>query len=648
MNFDLRSSFLRLSRFIASWLMVLLFVAPLTAQQPAAPVTRQMPPVPDEPTFDMLLAADAYKMYGEVRNVGQLLGAGGAGEIVDPIIKLADPGKEFKSIVDFLKKNSEALMQSRLLLATWPARTDVPMVLVAIEFPSAEDANKFAPKLETFLPTVLPPVPASPEPTPEGGAKPVPAKPSEVASPLPAKPAPAAPTNAASPAPVAERLPFVITHSGNLVCITDKGFKFAKLRPAGSKPLAQDPNFRIARDHFSSESIFLFFNVALEEKTKQQPAKTKDEAEMEAAEQARIKEEERAEAARVVASATPEAEETTRVTQPTLRVTVQAPSPTPTPTKEQQAQRVATTQIGGMLDAIGFGEPQWPEAVGLALALDGNEYVVKAMLIDKPEAKKLPIPFVPQLLSGPSFATDAASVLPDDTEVFVTASIDLVQTYEGMRKAAETKAKAEETSTPRVSPPGSVVNEQTSVPETSLDAFAQFEKKAGISIKDDLLAALGNEVALAGSLKTMQSAGGFGLGVMAPTPPEPDADKTDQSRKQSAIPTLLIQVKDREAMRRLMPSVLNGLGIGEANLMAQVEKREDTEMVNYAGVFAYAFVGNFLVISEAANVRHLIDANINHQTLSSSNVFRNSRRWEPSRNSGQVYLSPALMQGYQD
>jgi hypothetical protein len=111
---------------------------------------------------------------------------------------------------------------------------------------------------------------------------------------------------------------------------------------------------------------------------------------------------------------------------------------------------------------------------------------------------------------------------------------------------------------------------------------------------------------------------------------------------------LLIAVKDREAARRLMPRVLDGLGMGEANLIAQVEKHDDAEMVNYAGVFAYAFVGNFVVISEAATVRRVIDANINHQTLSSNSAFRNSRRWEPNRILGQIYVSPALMEGYHD
>src|SRR5712691_11533935 len=140
---------------------LVLFAAPLSAQQRRAPA-----PAKPTPTFDNLLAADSYTVYGEVRNVGQLLSTGGAGEIVDPITKLAEPPKEFQSIIKFLKANSEALATSRLLFATSPARTEVPATFVAIEFASPEEADRFAPKLEKFLPVILPPVPDA-TPTPE-------------------------------------------------------------------------------------------------------------------------------------------------------------------------------------------------------------------------------------------------------------------------------------------------------------------------------------------------------------------------------------------------------------------------------------------------------------------------------------------------
>ena len=97
---------LRLSRFVSALLLLTLFVTPLAAQQPApAKPPAQTAARAEAPAFDNLLSADTYKLYGEIRNVGQLLSNGGAGEIVDPIVKLADPGPQFKAIVSFLKKN---------------------------------------------------------------------------------------------------------------------------------------------------------------------------------------------------------------------------------------------------------------------------------------------------------------------------------------------------------------------------------------------------------------------------------------------------------------------------------------------------------------------------------------------------------------
>ncbi len=637
-----------------------LFAVPLTAQQ-----RRAAAPVAPAPTFDGLLSADAYEVYGEVRNVGQLLSTGGAGEIVDPIMKLAEPPKEFQSIIKFLKANSEALATSRLLFATSPARTEIPTIFVAIEFSSPEEADKFAPKLEKFLPAILPPVPDA-TPTPEAKpTDPALAKPSELA-PQPAKQieseAKATPDVApvamlrvtlvaapvATPPPVAEHLPFVITHAGNLVCISDKPFKFEKLHPAGSKPLAEDQNFRIAHDRFPSESVFLFFNVALQSRAKPQPSPkqqiTEEEAErlrQEEAELIRKSEEEEArfEMARN-ASAEPSPVPQINEGRATLRGTlsVREPSPTPTPTKEQQAQIAASSQIGHMLASLGRGEPQWPEAVGVALTFDNDEYVIRAILVESQNAKRLALPFVPQLISGPAYSPNAPSVLPDDTEVFVSASIDFSQTHEGMRKQAELAAKTDQ----RPAKPAGAKDE-------ALDAFAAFEKKAGFKIKEDLLPVLGNEIALAGSLTTLQ---GFGMfGVPMPRSPSPKASPETAEAKEKAaanFPVLLIAIKDRDAARPLLPRVFDGFGIGEANLIAQTEKRGDTELVNYGGVFAYAFVGDFLVISEAAAVRRLIEANVNHQTLSSNSAFRNFRRWQPRQILGEVYVSPALMEGYQD
>ena len=633
----------RITRILSLYLLLVFLVAQGVAQQPAAAPSQSSTQL-NEITFDDLLAVDAFKMYGEVRNVGQLMSTGGAGEIVEPIIKLADPGKEFQSIISFLKKNSEALASSRLMFASWPTRTDLPNVFVAIEFPTNEDAAKFAPKLETFLPTVLPPVPVTPEASPEG-------KPTKTASPAPspsAQPSQSAKA-ASSPAPREERLPFIITHTGSLVFIADKAFKFEKLHPPASQSLFRDPNFRTIHDKFSSEPIFFFFNVALEDKTKPKPSPMPVVSEAETAQiQPKDTDESLDETARPENSPTPQVMQTAVL----VAGPGSEPSPAPTRTKEQQAQAIATMRMGQLLDAIGYGEPQWPEAVGVALELSGSEYIVRALMIDKPDAKHNPIPFVPQLLSGPPNSSEAASVLPDDTDVFVSASIDLTKTYEGMRIEAEKRAKAEIGKPKSQRYENGVLVEQGPLRTEASDPFADFETKAGFKIKDDLLSALGNEIAVAGSLKTLMGAGVVNLGIRtdsSATTNEKETDKSGEQKKpESAFPVLLIEVRDRDAVRKLMPKVLTGLGVGEANLIAQTERRGDTDMVNYAGVFAYGFVGNYLVISDATSVRGVIDANVNSQTLSSNTVFRNSRRWESSRTLGQLYVSPALMQSYHE
>ena len=630
-----------------------LFAAPLQAQQPAPAARAGQATARAEvpPPFEELLAADTYKVYGEVRNVGTLLSTGGAAEIIDPITRLADPGPQFKSLVSFLKKNAEALAQARLMFASWAVRADVPVVFVAIEFPTKEDAAKFAPKLETFLPTLMPPA-ATLDADPTLAKPPSPTQTEKQPANKVEKPAASASPNKAAAPAADEQLPFVVTHADNLVCISDKSFKFAKLHPKDSKSLFQDPNFRIARDQFASEQIFVFFNVALEEKAKARPSPTpfisQAEADRRKAEDTDDSPDETpAEAARSRAGIGEPSPDPNRVIEPSPAVlTIQSPSPTPAPTKEEAAQQLAFGQVGHMLDAIGYGEPHWPDAVGLAVALDGNEYVLRAVMIDKPEAKKTPIPFIPQLIGGPPFTSDAASVLPEDTDFLVSASIDLTQTYDGMRKEAEKKARA---ATERLH---ATRQPQMDPAIDAVDAFTEFEKKAGFKIKDDLLPAFGREIALAGSLNTLQGMGGMNLGLRLPpanTASETGADKDAQGKQaKPAMPVMLIEVRDREAARKLLPGVLTGLGIGEANLIAQTEKREDTDLVNYAGVFAYAFVGDFLVLSDAGGVRKVVDAYLNHQTLSSNTVFRNSRRWQPNRTVGQIYVSPALMEGYQE
>ena len=82
-----------------------------------------------------------------------------------------------------------------------------------------------------------------------------------------------------------------------------------------------------------------------------------------------------------------------------------------------------------------------------------------------------------------------------------------------------------------------------------------------------------------------------------------------------------------------------------AMALAQTERREDTELVSFANVFAYAFVGDFLVLSgDAASTRKIVDSYLKHETLAADANFKNYTRWQPRQLHGQIYISPSLME----
>jgi hypothetical protein len=108
-----------------------------------------------------------------------------------------------------------------------------------------------------------------------------------------------------------------------------------------------------------------------------------------------------------------------------------------------------------------------------------------------------------------------------------------------------------------------------------------------------------------------------------------------------------MSLKDKEGMRALLPKLIEKLAFKGANAFAQTERREDTELVSYANLVSYAFIGNFLVVSpDVATTRHIVDSYLKHQTLAGEPHFKNYTRWQPRQLQGQIYISPSLMESY--
>ena len=597
-------------------LLLIVLTATTTAQQKRQTTPKPQPkaaaPQTPAPTFDTLVPADTYIIYGEVRGAGQLIRSSALNDLLEPVLKLSGPPKEFRTLVRWLNAHAEEVLTSRLLLATWANKKNqgLPEVLIAIEFDSAEEATKFSATLNEFLPTVLPAKTpeSSQESSPRLGLIEKPKGPLELIEKPKGPPAPN----------------YHLKRFGSLIVLSPKPWTMKQLKPAGSKLLAEDPNFRIAHNRFSSDPIFVYFDtktIAREEeenrkKWEQESLERQKKAEAEA--ETNKENDEAAEAMK--AELTPE--EQAVVAQDLAELE----SVTPVQ-KDGEAPPALSVSLFSLLSMFDRGETEWPDGLGVALSFEGDSFDLRALLVNQTGEKADAIPFLPMLMTGPSYAPEAPNIFPADTELMLTMSLDLPQIYAQMMKPQ---------------PKGTIVttrNANGNLEEMNLESpFAEIEKQLKINIKNDVLPLLGPEIAVRLPMNNM---GFIGLpGMSAPVPEVKEQTATNG-------PALAIAIKDRDAVRALMPKIIEALGFKGASSLAQTERREDTELVSFANAFAYAFIGNFLVISgDAATTRYIVDSYLKHETLSADGQFRNSTRWQPKPQQGLIYISPSLMEGY--
>lgn len=615
-------------------LMVLTFLSNPTPAQRRRQNTPRVPPtaapVQPAPTFENFLAADSYKIYVEIRGVGQLLRSPSFSDVIDPIMKVAGPPKEFKTLMKWLNSESDALMTSRMVVASWPSRPKLPKVLFAIEFVSPEDAQKFEPRLKTFLPKFLP------TPTPESASR----RGDDSNAQGAAKPGNVDAIENRDSKPKETLPPYIVKRSGELIYISDTAFNSKDLRPIDSKLLMEDPTFRRVHDRFSSESVLLYVDSGAIDREEQERRRQMED------EQQKIREAEAAnppkaeaedadeEMTEELSSSTPVSEASdpdvvlhVQTAQTAVKIEGEAPPSESVPNVGVEALAMIGRLVFG-------GRTIWPEAVGVAVAFEADAYAVRLLLVNEPGVRGNPIPFIPQLISGPSLTPESPSVFPGDTEFFAALSLDYPQIYEGMVKALSSEARRPEI---HALSPGT----------DPASPFAAYEKQSGIKIKDEIIPLLGNEIAISLPMKTLD------VGPAKP-PSESTSDIPEQldSGKQPAAPegpnpVIAIAVKDREGVRILIPKLIESFGFKGAGSLAQTEKRGDTEITSYGNALSYAFIGNFLLVSpDPKALGHVVDSYLNHDTLASESHFRNYTRWQPRQVQGQFYVSPALMDSY--
>ena len=587
------------------------------AQQKRQPVSKAPQKAPANlvtPTFDTLIAADSYKVYGEVRGVGQLIRSSSMKELLEPIMKLAGPPKEFKTLMKWLEANANEVMTSRMLVAGWPTAKDLPEVLVAIEFATAEDAARFEPKLNGFLPKVLPTSKPATSSSSKASGEDDKEKDKETGPPEPN---------------------YYTKQVGALILIAPKPLVLNKLRPRGSKLLTEDANFQVVRNRFNAETIFLFINVKGIEKEEENRRKQSDEEEMKKL---------AAEAANP--PATPASSEGTSEQSNGEEPEEQPKEPSPPESAAPQVTNAAilaeqkqppppdpvSTALTILASSFFSGQSKWPEGIGVGVGLENDSLDVRALMVSAPGEKHDAMPFFPRLIPGAAFVPESPSILPGDTELFVTMSLDLQQIYASMSK-------------PDQSPEPGRIHVQT-IRETERESpFATLENQLKIKIKDDLLPLLGSEIVLSLPVKELDAGPPSGTATPKPNPDNENAASLESIKSPS--PVLAISLRDREGMRALLPKIVEAVGFKGASALAQTERKEDTEIVSYANAFSYAFIGNFLVLSgDVATTRHVVDSYLKHETLSADMKFKNYTRWQPRQLQGQVYVSPALMESY--
>jgi hypothetical protein len=595
-------------------LLLLTLTAPVVAQQ-KRPTPKPQPRATPAPTFETLVPADSYKIYGEVRGVGQVIRSSALTDLIEPVLKVAGPPKEFKTVVKWLNAHSEDVMTSRLLLATWPTGSakDAPQTLIAIEFATAEEATKFAGTLNEFLSTIVPPQP-TPEPSPK----------SAEGENTTDKPKPAAP-----PEPG-----FHLQRMGSLLVITPRPWTMKQLKPAGSKLLAEDANFRAAYNRFSTEPLFLYFDSKAIEKEDVERERQLEEQQRLAVEQAKREQEE----AKTEPKEPDEPGESGFLPEKTVEPQVSARIET---VPSEGTKETGPDQVSMALMEIGSsffeGKTHWPEGIAVALSFEGDSFDLRALLVNQGGEKADVLPFAPMLITGPALSPESANIFPADTELLLMMSLDLPQIYAVMSKPPPKQIYTRSLGATRM-------EAKEIQPESP---FAAIEQRLKINLKDDLLPLLGSEIAVRLPAKDSNIIGMPGLAVGPSTITAEQKPTTAEQKPNNAAPVIAIAVKDKEGLRALMPKLLDNFGFKGASSLMQTERREDTELVSFGNVFAYAFVGNFIVIStEAASTRYVVDSYLKHETLSSDIQFKNSTRWQPRPLHGQVYISPVLMEGF--
>ena len=607
---------------------------PAAAPQPPQASRRAEPDL----SVEEMLAADSYTVYVEVRRVGTLARMEELKSAVASLRLIG--GEEAKPLVElygFLSDNAEALGESRAVAAFMPARAEVPQALLAVELESPEKAAAFEPKLRRLLGEKVPQVKKA-----LAGVAPEP-----VVVPKPEARAAARPTVAA---------PFALKRVGRWLLAADSSFTLKRLRGEEDRPhLADSPRFQMVRSRFANDALFVYVDTDVAQQGWALQMQRASEGKQDVpygvavvaptAGETTVAVEVPDEAMMPVPEVLPESAIQTEENAPALseeeRLALEVAQahaadaeaakaePPPPPSEEE----VALRGMGSIFRGLWSGVPRIPGAVALGASLDRGALAVRLAVENTPDGTISLIPFLPNIISGPPVTGETAAVAPADAQLFVAGSLDWTQVYNSTLGAAAVNA-------PGLLSGGTIAEiageAETERQPTADETIAAVEKLFGFKFKEDLLPALGNEVAISLPL----TSGDFRLAGMS-------RGSEEKREEREAEPGFLYisALNNPERVREILPRVLIVFGFASLGTPQRAEKRKgfDINVLGEGSGFSYVFINNFLVAGELKAVRHCVDSFDARQTLATANVYRDAVAWQAKQKLVQLYLSDAVL-----
>jgi hypothetical protein len=580
--------------------------------------------------LEELVAADTYGAYAELRRVGTLAQAAELKTAIAGLKLLGDAEtKPVTDLFEFVSENSEPLAEARAVMLFLPARARVPQGLLAIEFPTAREAAAFEPKYRQFADAQLKVYMAAQGPKASTARPTTPAR-----------------ARGATPETKPPAFDYSLRRVGRMLIASDKPVSLKRLRGEESAPtLADSARFQTARTRFASDSLFVYVDTGVTTQGLTRLSRNEEEQRgtPTVAPPVEMQTEEMVAAPTISsATATQEAQATTTPTveeipDPEVEMgedgeggngpeVVRAEAEVRKPPKEERA----VDEMGLVMRGLWGGVPRMPGTFALGARLEGGTLALRLAVENSPDGKINVLPFLPNLVAGPSTTAEAAEVAPADAAVFFATSLDWEQVYTSTLGTASldpllTSYEAAEARGPE----GGAAEKPR--PE---EMVAAIEKLFNFKFKEDLIPSLGNEVAVSMPFDVND----IGIG-----PSRRRSTKKEEEKDAEPGIVFIFTLNDAEKVQKILPRVLLALGFVPFDSPApQTEKREGFE-IHSTGEISYAFINRFLVMGELKPVRHVVDSYAARRTLASTDSYRDSTGWQASQKLVQAFVSDALM-----